>query len=252
MTMKIKSIRFDREFEVETVKAGKDAVNPEDILVVRFASLKAILNELGEAVKLTTEPCIVPPVVCVKATIQDDTGTEVTAFGSVNINMETPIPKKFPVETALSRAVSNAVIEYCQFEGRVYSDVAIPPTDEVTTEKPTTQTAQTPVRQTVPNKVSTKPVTKTSAVVADDEMPDGAPEAPKPVAKKTQAKAAEKTSDNLGDYVIPIGNEYTKGKKLSTLSQKSLDWLCNLKASNDAAKEAQAKAKAYVEQKAAK
>lgn len=230
MTMNLKSIRFDKEFEVETVKAGATAVNPEELIIVRFSSLKKILEELGDAVKLETEPVIVPPIVCVKATIKDDAGTEIKTYGSVNINAESLIPKKFSVETALSRAVSNAVIEYCQFEGRVYSDVAIPPEDE----KPV-QTA-TPTKQTTPVKTATKMVDE-----PEDDMPD---EAPQEVPKPEKPNAAK--TENLGDYVVPIGNEYTNGKKLSSLSQKSLEWLCNLNATTDAGKEAQAKARAYV------
>lgn len=249
--MKLKSIRFDKEFEVETVKAGSTAVNPEELTIVRFSSLKKILEELGDAVKLETEPIIVPPVVCVKATIKDDTGEKVVVYGSVNINAETPIPKKFPVETALSRAVSNAVIEYCQFEGRVYSDVAIPAEEEKAAEKPAQ--AATPARQTVPTakpavKPAAKPATKT--VAPEDDMPDEAPqeEAAKPATKKT-AKAAAPASDNLGDYVVTFGNQYTKNKKLSELSDKSLEWLAGIKPTTDAAKEAKEKAAAYLASK---
>lgn len=227
MTMKIKSNRFDREFDVETVKAGKDAVNPEDILVVRFNSLKKILEELGEAVTLKTEPIIVPPIVCVRATIKDDTGAEVTSYGSVNLTKESIIPQKFSVETALSRAVSNAVIEYCQFEGRVYSDVAIPPDNEETAPAE----APKPAKAAAPTKT---------------EQPKE--EAPKPAAKKYTPKKAEATGD-VGDYVVKFGNEYTKGKKLSELSDKSLEWLAGLKPTTADAKEAKEKATAYLASK---
>lgn len=246
--MNLKSIRFDKEFEVETVKAGSTAVNPEELTIVRFSSLKKILEELGNAVKLETEPIIVPPVVCVKAIITDDTGEKVVVYGSANINAETPIPKKFPVETALSRAVSNAVIEYCQFEGRVYSDVAIPAEEEKVAEKPV-QT--TPARQTVPlSKATAKPAAKpaTKTVAPEDDMPDEAPqeEAPTPAAKKTAKATAPAVSDNLSDYVVTFGNQYTRGKKLSELADKSLEWLAGIQPTTEAAKEAKEKATVYL------
>lgn len=249
--MKIKSVRFDREFEVETVKAGATAVNPEDMLVVRYASLKKILEELGETVKLTTEPIIVPPIVCIKATIKDDTGAEVTAYGSVNINKESIIPQKFSVETALSRAVSNAVIDYCQFEGRVYSDVAIP-ADENKTEAVEEPKPYVPaVKEEAP-----KPAEPVEEVNPEDDMPDGAPPSKPAATKKAPAKktAAKKTEsaevpNDPGNFVVEIGNAYTKGKKICELSEKSLNWVATLKPTSEAAEKAQAAAAAYLEAK---
>ena len=130
MVKKIKSTRFGNEWEVETCKAGKSAVNPAEIEIVRFASLKQILRALEDCVRVNTSVSMSPPLVCVTATLEDENGVKVTTYGSVNVDMEDKIPTKFPVETAYSRAISNLVIEYMQFEGRVYADVAIPPDDE--------------------------------------------------------------------------------------------------------------------------
>lgn len=194
------SKRFEKEYEVE-------AIEQNGLKVARFSSLKALLDELGSAVKVAVTPLLQNPVYGFECVIRDDAGAEARAYGSVNINVEKGIPKQFVLETAYSRALSAAVIEYFGFEDRVYSDVAIVP------ETPSDATAETVDAEVV---VTEEPAAKPVPA----RKPAPAPQAAKP---KTPAPKAEAKNDP-GEFIIPFGSAL-KGKKVKELTKSQLDWI---------------------------
>lgn len=186
--MVIFSERFKKEFEV-------DAVEQDGLQVIRYKALTKLLAELGDAVNITETYHPAAPVYAFEVTIKDDTGVSITEWGSVNENtVKDPIAKNFVVETARSRALSNAVIAYFGFEDRCYSDVA------VTVQEPAEKApADKPVKATKPAKAKT-------AETADDNAAETEP------------------AENTGEFLITFGNAM-KGKKIKELTQSQLEWL---------------------------
>lgn len=219
--MKLISKRFpEREFDVPEEMLCK---TDDGLTIIRAQYFRDLIEEFGDTVALEkrVEPTA-HPVYCVKVTIKDDAGVAVSSFGSVNIEQEDVIGAKFPIEKAESRGVPNAVIAYCRFEGRVYSDASIPMPDETASVEEPVETP--PTEEKKPTSTN-KPTAKAPAKFT-----------PKP-------KAEEK---EIGEFVVQIGNEWTKGKQLKELSESSLNWLAGLKPTSPAAKEAKEKAEAFL------
>lgn len=232
----LKSLRLDKEFEVETCQAK---VNPETTTVIYYSSLRKILNELEETINVTVDMFPNEPVIGAKATITDDTGASVVGVGSVNIEKEAHIGKCFPFETAYNRAISNALIYYLQFEEKCYSTVSIPPAEE----EPKMETPQ----PYVPAKpVETKKVVqenKKEEIKKELERENLIPAPPK--AFKPVPKVETKVEDNT--YIIPFGKN--QGKTFAEVSLGTVQWYASdeYKPTNEKGKELKERAIEFLE-----
>ena len=214
--VKIYSNRFNKEYEVE-------AVEKEGLQIVKYQSCLDILNEWGDAVSLETHyyPPTHDSVYVMQGIITDDAGVHMEVWASRNLDRESEeITLKFPVDTLYACLVSKAVKLYGGFPSSMYSDMEIP---------------------IAAPKYEAKPVKISETNEAEETNPKPKPYVP------TKAK----TSDDLGEYVLPFGNAYTKGKKLKELNETSLNWYATIEPRGAEAAEAKEKAIAYIAYKEA-
>lgn len=234
MIEKLLAENLATEFEVETCKPDPSSLAGEktdDIRIIKFSSIKKILSLLGFSVKVESEPEFAYPIIGYKVIVSDDTGRVVEAHGSVNCTCEKGIAKRFALETAWSRALSNAVIEYCGFPGRVYSDQSIATLadiPEVFAEEEipvATEVAEETVI-VAPSKIPTeKTVKKEEPKKEEPKKEEPKKEEPKEVVVEPSSPAVSAASAESGEWRMTFGKY--KGTKISEVFEKDrqyLDW----------------------------
>lgn len=139
-TKKFYSKRLEQEFELEVCTAlpGQIEGDDSDISIVRASALEKLFNDLGGAVSWKWSEVEDKGIII---DINDDTGVHVAGIGDWDEkSLVGRIAQSYPLSTAWSRAMSNAIVKYFGFEGRIYTDASFAVEDDETLPVPTKRT----------------------------------------------------------------------------------------------------------------